>query len=140
MDSEVDDAEFATTCPNTMRLFPETFRKPLQNLVDGMCPKRSPRRRLVANEFSMTNINHLKLIKDMGINIIAMGDGRVQLLHSFSSVSINIVIFIISIQCTLMMNRSFLPFCLHLCRIVIGSFTDGSRRRSYIHARNVGTI
>lgn len=77
----------AMTCPNTLKLFPETFRKPLQNMVDGMCPKRSNRQRLMASEFSAANINHLKMIKDMGINIIALGDGRVQLLHSFSSVS-----------------------------------------------------
>lgn len=86
-DLETDEAEFAMTCPSTWRLFPESFRKPLQNMVDGMCPKRMPRQRLAANDFSVSNINHLKLIKDMGINIIAMGDGRIQLIHSFSSVS-----------------------------------------------------
>lgn len=82
---DLDDCEFDRTCPNTLRLFPESFRKPLQNMVDGMCPKRSQKRRLTASEFSAVNLNHLKIIKDMGINIIALNDGRVQLLHSFSA-------------------------------------------------------
>lgn len=44
--------------------------------------------RLTASEFSAANINHLKIIKEMGINIIALRDGRVQLLHTPSSVSL----------------------------------------------------
>lgn len=82
---EIDDSEFARSCPNTLQLFPESVRKPLQNMVDGMCPKRNMKRRLKASEFSATNLNHLKIIKDMGISIIALSDGRVQLLHSFSA-------------------------------------------------------
>lgn len=85
LDVEADDFEFDRTCPNTLRLFPESFRKPLQNMVDGMCPKRSQKRRLTALEFSPGNLNHLKIIKDMGINIVALNDGRVQLLHTFSA-------------------------------------------------------
>lgn len=82
---DLDDGEFTRMCPNTLQLFPETVRKPLQNMVDGICPKRT--RRLTASEFSASNINHLQMIKDMGINIIALNDGRVQLLHTFGSVS-----------------------------------------------------
>uniref|UniRef100_V5G0I0 alpha-1,2-Mannosidase n=1 Tax=Anoplophora glabripennis TaxID=217634 RepID=V5G0I0_ANOGL len=82
---EIDDSEFARSCPNTLELFPESVRKPLQNMVDGVCPKKSKKRRLVASEFSAANLNHLKMIKDMGINIIALNDGRVQLLHTFSA-------------------------------------------------------
>ncbi|KAJ8922355.1 hypothetical protein NQ315_004298 [Exocentrus adspersus] len=84
-ESELDDSEFARSCPNTLQLFPESVRKPLQNMVDGVCPKKSRKRRLVASEFSAANLNHLKMIKDMGINIIALSDGRVQLLHTFSA-------------------------------------------------------
>nr|XP_023014026.1 ER degradation-enhancing alpha-mannosidase-like protein 3 isoform X1 [Leptinotarsa decemlineata]XP_023014028.1 ER degradation-enhancing alpha-mannosidase-like protein 3 isoform X2 [Leptinotarsa decemlineata] len=84
-ESETEDSDFSRTCPNTLSLFPESVRKPLQHMVDGMCPKRSQKRRLSATEFSAANLNHLKVIKDMGINIIALNDGRVQLLHSFSS-------------------------------------------------------
>ncbi|XP_019876061.2 ER degradation-enhancing alpha-mannosidase-like protein 3 [Aethina tumida] len=82
-DTEPDDSEFARSCPNTLQLFPESVRKPLQNMVDGVCPKK--RRRLTAAEFSAANVNHLKTLKDMGINIIALNDGRVQLLHTFSA-------------------------------------------------------
>ncbi|CAH1286547.1 unnamed protein product [Diabrotica balteata] len=85
VDMDIDGFEFDRTCPNTLRLFPESFRKPLQNMVDGMCPKRSQKRRLTASDFSAANLNHLKIIKDMGINIIALNDGRVQLLHTFSA-------------------------------------------------------
>lgn len=83
---EMDDTEFARSCPNTRLLFPDLVRKPLQNMVDGMCPKRNRKRKLTAGEFSAANIKHLKLLKDMGINIIALSDGRVQLLHTYSSV------------------------------------------------------
>ncbi|KAG5898085.1 hypothetical protein JTB14_001789 [Gonioctena quinquepunctata] len=83
-ETESEDSDFSRNCPNMLRLFPESVRKPLQHMVDGMCPKRSQKRRLSATEFSAANINHLKAIKDMGINIIALNDGRVQLLHTFS--------------------------------------------------------
>ncbi|CAH1119531.1 unnamed protein product [Phaedon cochleariae] len=84
-ESESRDAAFDQTCPNTMRLFPASFRRPLQNMVDGVCPRRSHKRRLTASEFSAANLNHLKVLKDMGINLLALNDGRVQLLHTFSA-------------------------------------------------------
>nr|XP_022908380.1 ER degradation-enhancing alpha-mannosidase-like protein 3 [Onthophagus taurus] len=77
--------EYARICPNSLTLFPESVRKPLRNMVDGMCPRRIGKRRLTAAEFSASNMNHLKVIKDMGISIIALNDGRVQLLHTFSA-------------------------------------------------------
>lgn len=85
IDNEIDDSEFARTCPNSKKLFPASVRKPLKNMVDGVCPRRLTKRKLTATEFSASNLNHLRLIKDMGINIIALNDGRVQLLHTFSS-------------------------------------------------------
>ncbi|XP_044751179.1 ER degradation-enhancing alpha-mannosidase-like protein 3 [Coccinella septempunctata] len=85
MELEIDDNEYSRSCPNTLQLFPESFRKPLKNMVDEVCPRGKPRRRLLASEFSASNVHHLKLIKDMGINMIASNDGRVQLLHSFSA-------------------------------------------------------
>lgn len=87
LESAWDDNEFARACPNTLQLFPESVRKPLQNLVDGTCPRRSSKRRLTALEFSASNLNHLKIVKDMGINIVALNDGRIQLLHTFAGVS-----------------------------------------------------
>lgn len=44
--------------------------------------------RLTASEFSAADINHLKMLKEMGINIIALRDGRVQLLHTPAAVSL----------------------------------------------------
>lgn len=86
--NDAEEGELERVCPTTLQLFPEMVRKPLKNMVDGMCPKRTGRMRLTATEFSATNTNHLKMIKDMGINIVALSDGRVQLLHTFSSVSV----------------------------------------------------
>lgn len=92
LDEESDTSEFSRTCPNSLQLFPESVRKPLQNMVDGVCPRRLNRRKLTAAEFSASNLNHLKLIKDMGINILALSDGRVQLLHTYSAVN-NVYIY-----------------------------------------------
>jgi hypothetical protein len=33
------------------------------------------------------NPDHMKMVKDMGIAILTLPDGRVQLLHTFSNVS-----------------------------------------------------
>ncbi|KAK4877426.1 hypothetical protein RN001_009932 [Aquatica leii] len=85
MDDEIDDSEFARSCPNSKQLFPESVRKPLRNMVDGVCPRRLTKRKLTATEFSVSNLNHLRMVKEMGINIIVLNDGRVQLLHTFSS-------------------------------------------------------
>lgn len=83
---DLDDSEFSRSCPNSLHLFAESVRKPLKNMVDGVCPRRLAKRRLTAAEFQVSNVNHMKIIKDMGINIIALNDGRIQLLHTFSSV------------------------------------------------------
>lgn len=55
-DHQMDDlddlnSEFARCCPNTLNFFPETARKPLKNLVDGVCP-RTMRRKLLASQFT----------------------------------------------------------------------------------------
>ncbi|CAG9768168.1 unnamed protein product [Ceutorhynchus assimilis] len=90
-DLEIDKSEYAMSCPNTLSLFPNDLRKPLKHMVDGMCPRRNiNKRRLTASEFSAANVNHLKIIKEMGINIIALRDGRVQLLHTPTAARSNI--------------------------------------------------
>ena len=85
-DEDLDEQEFGRICPNSLGLFPETVREPLRNMVDGVCPRRDIKRRLTAAEFSAANINHLKILRDMGISIVALNDGRVQLLHTFNTV------------------------------------------------------
>ena len=55
-----------------------------------MCssPSPSPRvvqRKLTASEFQSTNEAHLKLVRNMGITIVTLPDGRVQLLHTHAN-------------------------------------------------------
>jgi hypothetical protein len=47
------DLEFSRSCPNTLHLFPESVRRPLRNLVDGVCPHRPTRTKLHASEFQV---------------------------------------------------------------------------------------
>lgn len=80
-----DDLPDARTCPNIQHLFPEKVRRPLRNLVDGVCPRKELKRRLKAVDFQMGNTDHMKLLKEMGISIMALDDGRVQLVHAFGN-------------------------------------------------------
>lgn len=88
------DVEYARSCPNAHFLFPgrhefaETIRRPLKNFVNNVCPSRKTlRRKLRASEFQAGNSQHMGLLRDMGITIMALPDGRVQLLHTSSNVS-----------------------------------------------------
>ncbi|KAF4522599.1 hypothetical protein B566_EDAN003579 [Ephemera danica] len=80
-----DDLQFSRTCPNTLHLFPESVRRPLKNMVNGICPRRSARRKLHAVQFQVGNPDHMKAVRDMGIAIITLPDGRLQLLHTFAN-------------------------------------------------------
>jgi len=40
------------------------------------------------------NPDHMKMVKDMGIAILTLPDGRVQLLHTFSNVSCHTEVFL----------------------------------------------
>lgn len=90
------DVEFYSSCPNAHSLFPgkqqfaENIRKPLKNFVDSVCPSRSRSpltRKLKASDFLPGSDAHVSLLKDMGITILGLPDGRVQLLHTSSTVS-----------------------------------------------------
>lgn len=98
---EDDDVEYARSCPNVHFLFPgrkkfaETIRKPLKNFVNNICPSRKTiKRKLRASEFQAGNAGHMNILKDMGITLMALPDGRVQLLHTTSSVSFNFFCFV----------------------------------------------
>ncbi|XP_034254051.1 ER degradation-enhancing alpha-mannosidase-like protein 3 [Thrips palmi] len=80
-----DEMPDARTCPNTQHLFPEKVRRPLRNLVDGVCPRKELKRRIKAVDFQMGNSDHMKLLKEMGISIMSLDDGRVQLVHAFGN-------------------------------------------------------
>ena len=57
--------------------------------MNNVCPSRkSVKRKLRASEFQARSAGHMSLIKDMGITIIALPDGRVQLLHTSTNVRI----------------------------------------------------
>lgn len=91
---EDEDVEYEMACPSTRYMFPghdtlagaASLRKPLESLVEDSCPtKRILKRKLTAPEFQSTSEEHLKLVRDMGITIITLPDGRVQLLHTFAN-------------------------------------------------------
>jgi hypothetical protein len=65
-----------------------SIRSPFANVVEDKCPAKQKliKRKLLGSDFQSNNEDHLKLVKDMGITIIALSDGRVQLLHTFANV------------------------------------------------------
>ncbi|CAL7945771.1 unnamed protein product [Xylocopa violacea] len=77
--------EMDRTCPNSLHLFPASVRQPLRNMVEDVYPRRAIKRRLSATQFQTNNLEHLKLLSDMGITTLTMADGSVQLLHTFSN-------------------------------------------------------
>ncbi|XP_026302101.1 ER degradation-enhancing alpha-mannosidase-like protein 3 [Apis mellifera] len=77
--------EMDRTCPNSLHLFPASVRQPLRNMVEDVYPRRAIKRRLNAAQFQANNLEHLKLLSDMGITTLTLADGRVQLLHTFSN-------------------------------------------------------
>ncbi|KAG8430603.1 hypothetical protein GDO86_020319 [Hymenochirus boettgeri] len=94
--TELDDSNFDWSCPNTQILFrndpmyAQNIREPLKNVVDKNCP-RSPSRDegfingnrppLRARDFMATNPEHLEILKKMGVSLIHLKDGRVQLVQ-----------------------------------------------------------
>ena len=92
---EDEEVEYELACPSTRYLFPghetagsgaASLRKPLERLVEDTCPSnRQIQRKLTAAEFQSTNEAHLKLIRNMGITIVTLPDGRVQLLHTHAN-------------------------------------------------------
>ncbi|XP_063982642.1 ER degradation-enhancing alpha-mannosidase-like protein 3 [Diachasmimorpha longicaudata] len=77
--------ELDRTCPNSLHLFPASVRQPLRNMVEDVCPRRIIKRRLSALQFQANNLEHLKILSNMGITILTSADGRIQLLHTFSN-------------------------------------------------------
>ncbi|XP_065792267.1 ER degradation-enhancing alpha-mannosidase-like protein 3 isoform X1 [Muntiacus reevesi] len=103
--TELDDSNFDWTCPNTQILFPndplyaQSIREPLKNVVDKSCPRGIIRVReeslrsgakppLRARDFMATNPEHLEILKKMGVSLIHLKDGRVQLVqHAIQAAS-----------------------------------------------------
>ncbi|XP_030061482.1 ER degradation-enhancing alpha-mannosidase-like protein 3 [Microcaecilia unicolor] len=93
--TELDDNNFDWSCPNAQILFPndpmyaQSIREPLKNVVDNNCPKSAVRVEessglkppLRARDFMASNPDHLDLLKKMGVSLIHLKDGRVQLVQ-----------------------------------------------------------
>uniref|UniRef100_A0A8C2ZZP0 alpha-1,2-Mannosidase n=1 Tax=Cyclopterus lumpus TaxID=8103 RepID=A0A8C2ZZP0_CYCLU len=99
---ELDDSNFDWTCPNTRLLFPDpafprNLREPIRSAVDKSCPRPPPYRYvepgmgrppLRAQDFMANNVEHLELLRRMGVSLIHLKDGRVQLVqHATQAVS-----------------------------------------------------
>ncbi|KAF4072634.1 hypothetical protein AMELA_G00265300 [Ameiurus melas] len=98
--AELDDSNFEWTCPNTRLLFPDpayprNLREPIRSAVDKSCPRPTPPREpgvgrapLRAQDFMANSPEHLELLKRMGVTLIHLKDGRVQLVqHASQAVS-----------------------------------------------------
>uniref|UniRef100_A0A8D0C0T7 alpha-1,2-Mannosidase n=1 Tax=Salvator merianae TaxID=96440 RepID=A0A8D0C0T7_SALMN len=102
--TELDDSNFDWTCPNTQILFPndpmyaQSIREPLKNVVDKSCPRsisraeeslgNGPKPPLRARDFMASNPEHLEILKKMGVSLIHLKDGRVQLVqHAIQAAS-----------------------------------------------------
>ncbi|KAL3047657.1 hypothetical protein OYC64_021777 [Pagothenia borchgrevinki] len=99
-EEEMDDSNFEWTCPNTRLLFPDPayprhLREPIRTAVDKSCPRAAPYREpgmgrppLRAQDFMANNPEHLELLRRMGVTLIHLKDGRVQLVqHATQAVS-----------------------------------------------------
>ena len=88
-----EDVESSQACPSMSYLFPgnnnyaKDIRSPLANFVPTRTKTSNLVRKLHASDFQSNNDDHLNLVKNMGINIISLPDGRVQLLHTLSNVN-----------------------------------------------------
>lgn len=65
------------SCPSFDNLLTESIRKPLKNMVDGLCPNRKSRieAREFAKVFQFGNENHMQRIKAMGIVVTKLPNG-----------------------------------------------------------------
>jgi mannosidase alpha-like ER degradation enhancer 3 len=65
------------SCPSFDNLLTESIRKPLKNMVDGLCPNRKSRieAREFAKIFQFGNENHMQRIKAMGIVVTKLPNG-----------------------------------------------------------------
>nr|DBA18211.1 TPA: hypothetical protein GDO54_016486 [Pyxicephalus adspersus] len=95
--TELDDSNFDWSCPNTQILFrndplyAQSIREPFKNVVDKNCPRATSglnelsgnrnRPPLRARDFMASNPEHLEILKKMGVSLIHLKDGRVQLVQ-----------------------------------------------------------
>ncbi|XP_018408472.1 PREDICTED: ER degradation-enhancing alpha-mannosidase-like protein 3 isoform X3 [Nanorana parkeri] len=101
--TELDDSNFDWSCPNTQILFrndplyAQNIREPFKNVVDKNCPRTTSgmdelsgnrnRPPLRARDFMASNSEHLDILKKMGVSLIHLKDGRVQLVQHANQAS-----------------------------------------------------
>ncbi|XP_063837448.1 ER degradation-enhancing alpha-mannosidase-like protein 3 [Ostrinia nubilalis] len=74
-----DEDKFRKTCPNTASLVPEKVRQPMRQLL-GSTAARPPARLRPLND-----PRQVLALADMGISVLTLPDGRVQLLYTTST-------------------------------------------------------
>lgn len=55
-DDQIQSMNYMRSCPSPKHLFPETVRKPLKDLVSGICPRSPNSKRISAIEFRVSFI------------------------------------------------------------------------------------
>lgn len=85
------------TCPNTASLIAEEVRQPMRQLL-GATAARPPARLRPIND-----PRQVHALADMGISVLTLPDGRVQLLYATSTVRVDSLdtVFMVSGFCTL---------------------------------------
>ena len=84
--------------------YAKDIRSPLANFVPTRTKSSNLVRKLHASDFQSNNEEHLELVKNMGINIISLPDGRVQLLHTLSNVNISYLLLRLYIRVPLKLD------------------------------------
>ncbi|RWS28702.1 ER degradation-enhancing alpha-mannosidase-like protein 3 [Leptotrombidium deliense] len=96
------ESDIFKTCPNSHYLFGDSkesfysdIRAQLKDFVSGGQSTFTPqcsssasshtKLRISAEEFSATNKEHLEYVKKLGISVVLLPDGRIQLIHSTAS-------------------------------------------------------
>lgn len=68
--------------------------------------------------FQAGNPEHMKLVKEMGISILTLADGRVQLIHTFTNVSL---LYVLHYLCWFV---AFLLFGLILLTVFVWTYPN----------------
>lgn len=77
----VSKINVSRTCPNTASLVAEKVRRPMRQLL-GSRPERPP-----ARLRPLSDPRQIHTLSDMGISVLTLPDGRVQLLYTTSTVN-----------------------------------------------------
>lgn len=58
-DQVLTSMNYMKSCPSPKSLFPETLRKPLRDLVSGVCPRTASAKRISALEFRVSDDSYI---------------------------------------------------------------------------------